>query len=356
MLRIYTYRIPFKKPFKTAKDVFKHREGLIISYSENDITAFGEIAPLPGFSEENLDQVREVLIMNKEHLEQAFLNGDAEQTIRLLEQIHQFPSLGFGLDTLLHDLKAKKRQMSLPQLLFEEQNHTISVNAVLPIAEKDDSLRQASKLISKGFQTLKIKVGHNFGKEIDLLNDLRTQFPVLNIRIDANQAWTTEEAILNLRNMEHLNIEYCEQPVSANDLTSLKEVKDAVNIPIAADESVRNKNLAHEVIQNNAADLIIIKPMLMGTFKNISVTKELADTHNIKVVFTTSLETAVGRSAVTALATGLASKNLAQGLSTGSFFRSDIGHNHWLEGAIIRYPEGQGTGISVHLDTLNELN
>jgi o-succinylbenzoate synthase len=207
MLRIYTYRIPFKKPFKTAKDVFKHREGLIISYSENDITAFGEIAPLPGFSEENLDQVREVLIMNKEQLEQAFLNGNAEQTIRLLEQIHQFPSLNFGLDTLLHDLKAKKRQMSLPQLLFEEQNHTISVNAVLPIAEKDDSLRQVSKLISKGFQTLKIKVGHNFGKEIDLLNDLRTQFPVLNIRIDANQAWTTEEAILNLRNMEHLNID-----------------------------------------------------------------------------------------------------------------------------------------------------
>jgi hypothetical protein len=94
----------------------------------------------------------------------------------------------------------------------------------------------------------------------------------------------------------------------------------------------------------------------MGTFKNISVTKELADTHNIKVVFTTSLETAVGRSAVTALATGLGSKNLAQGLSTGSFFRSDIGHNHWLEGSIIKYPEGQGTGISVHLDTLNELN
>ncbi|MDZ7756085.1 enolase C-terminal domain-like protein [Rhodohalobacter sp.] len=164
-------------------------------------------------------------------------------------------------------------------------------------------------MVSKeGYHTLKVKVGQNFEQEHEILTSLRSQFPDLKIRIDANQAWTTDEAIQHLSSLEALDIEYCEQPVKASDTSGLKKVTDSVKINVAADEAVRNKNAAEQLLVDKAADLLIIKPSLMGTFKNIFVTKQLADTHNIEVVFTTAMESAVGRSAISALAAGLASR------------------------------------------------
>lgn len=355
MLRIFSYRIPFKLPFKTAGQTFSHREGLIVSFTDSHVTAYGEIAPLPGFSMETLKQVREVLITNHSALDDAFYAGEADTFIEILDQIHHFPSLSFGLDTLNYDLQAKKQRVSLPQFLFEQFSSQIETNAVLSIQEKSTTLQQAQEFVDAGFSTLKLKVGKNFEHERSILTSLRKQFPKVKLRIDANQAWSVAEAIEQLKALESLDIEYCEQPVPADDISSLKEVSDQVSIPIAADESVGNKKIAEELIVKEAADLIIIKPMLMGTFRNISVTKQLADTHNIDVVCTTSMETAIGRSAVAALAAGLASKNKAQGLSTGSLLSSDVSDDHWLNTPVIKFSGGPGLGISVHLENLKEL-
>ncbi|MAO64425.1 MAG: o-succinylbenzoate synthase [Balneola sp.] len=355
MLHIFSYQLPFKKPFKTAGETFSHREGLILEYSENGIEAFGEVAPLPGFSEETIDQVREVLIMNREHLEQALRDEGATEFIALLEKIHQFPSLSFGLDTLYHDLQAKRKGVSLPAFLFNTYSKTIRTNAVIAIQQKEKSLIQANKLIDEGYTTIKLKVGRNFEQEVEILKALRSQFPELSIRIDANEAWSTDEAIRNLSTLESLDIEYCEQPVEAADLQGLKKVTDTVNINVAADESVRNKNAVEELLANKAADLLIIKPALMGTFKNIFVTKQLADTHNIEVVFTTAMESAVGRSAILALTSGLASQSRAQGLSTGSLLNDDITQDKWLDGSTIEIPEKPGLGITVQTNKIKEL-
>jgi len=357
MLRIFTYQLPYKKPFKTAGHEFTYREGLILNYSESGIEAFGEVAPLPGFSEESLDQVREILILNREHLEQALSNGEAEAFIQMLDQIHQCPSLTFGLDVLNSDLQAKKEGLSLPDFLFKEKGYRSEVesNAVLPISGKEETLDQANRLVGKGFRTLKIKVGRNFTLENEILIALRDAFPSINIRIDANQSWQTEEAIHNLQSLNALNIEYCEQPVPASDIKALREVREQVNIPIAADESARNKNTIVELIEDKAADLIIVKPMLLGSLQNIYVTNQLANTHGIGIVCTTSLETAVGRSAIAAIASGIASKNKAQGLSTGSLFNYDVGVENWLNSPVVQFPKQPGLGVSVHLNKLKEL-
>lgn len=355
MLRIFTYQIPFKKPFRTAGTTFSHREGIILNYSEQGIEAYGEVAPLPGFSEETLDQVREVLLLNRTNLQQALSDGQADEFIKLLDSIHQFPSLSFGLDTLNYDLQAKRKKLSLPEFLFNSYSDIIPTNAVLSIQHKEEILKQAAKLIEQGFNTLKVKVGENFEQEYEILRSLREQFPKLTIRIDANQAWGTEEAIQNLHTLQSLQIEYCEQPVAASDSQGLKKVTKAVKINVAADESVRNKKAAEELLVNKVANLLIFKPMLMGTFKNIFVTKQLADTHNTEVVFTSAMESAVGRSAIAGLSGGLASPNRAQGISTGSLFEEDLHTENWLDESEIRFPQKPGLGISVQLNRLKEL-
>lgn len=87
-------------------------------FSDGEIEAYGEVAPLPGFNTESLQQVETVLKMNKDYLDNSFSQGQAREVLNVLNQVHQFPSLSFGLDTLLHDYEAKKKGKSLVQHLL----------------------------------------------------------------------------------------------------------------------------------------------------------------------------------------------------------------------------------------------
>ncbi|MBD3615538.1 MAG: o-succinylbenzoate synthase [Gracilimonas sp.] len=356
MLKLYKYRIPFNTPFVVAGNKFSHREGVILVYKdrESGIEAYGEAAPLPGFSNESIEHVEEILKLNKEHLQETIKSGSGQETVQLLNQIHQFPSLSFGIDTLLYDLASKKSNKPLVEYLFPGFKGTIKCNGTLSIQEKSETLSKAQELINEGFHTLKVKVGRDFEKELAILKALRLQFPEIEIRIDANQAWTVKEAIANLQTLEPLNIEYCEQPVSKFDLMDLKQVTDSSIIPIAADESVRNKKSIEELSKAKAAKLVVLKPMLLGTFNDIFVTKEVADTHNIETIFTTSLESAVGQAATAAISAGLGNYNRAQGLATGTFLKQNVVSDSWLNKPEIRFPNTTGLGISLHLEGLKE--
>lgn len=355
MLEAYTYRLPFKQPFRTAGNEFTHREGIVLIYREDDIEAYGEIAPLPGFSDESLEQVIEVLKVNRNHLEESIGSGDGKQTLNLLNQIHRFPSLSFGLDTLLHDLEAKRAGKPLGKYLFPDFPKTVKANATLSVQEPDQVISRAKELVDQGYSTLKIKVGKDFNSELKLLQDLRNQFPDIALRIDANQSWEKDEAIQNLKALNSLNIEYCEQPVHKDNPAEMAAVQKVVKTPLAADESLRNKKDADELSELKAGRLFIFKPALLGTFDTIFVTKRTADTHNIEVVVTTMLESTVGRAMTAILAAGLGSQSRAHGLATGGLLDDDISRDTWMNQPEIKFPEKTGLGISLDMEGLKKL-
>ncbi len=355
MLHYYTYHIPFSSPFKTAAGTFSHREGIILVFKTAHTEAYGEIAPLPGFSDETLEEVTQVLLTIHAYLQEALQAGTAKQLLNVLDQIHDFPSLSFGLDTLIHDLEAKKAQKPLGAFLFEQFPSTISSNATLSIQQPESMLEKAELLVNEGFTTLKVKVGADFEEEQKALETLRRHFSDVSIRIDANQSWSKEEAIQNLNALKSLNIEYCEQPVPKNETDALAEIASVSPVPIAADESIRNTEQAKKLIEEKAAHFFILKPMLLGSFKKNFVTKHLADTLYIESVFTTSLGMGVAQATTAILAAGLANPNRAQGLATGKLLSADICSDSWLNKPIIRFPETPGLGITLHKKGLKRI-
>ena len=355
MLKYFKYRIPFKKSFKTSAGEFNTRQGVVLAFKQDGIQAFGEVAPLPGFSAETFDQVSLVLKQNKKHLEQAFLNDEAKQIITVLDQIHQFPSLSFGLDTLWHDFQSKKENKSLAQYLFGSTNPSVKCNTTIGIQSNKAMVSHVQEKKDEGFDTFKLKVGVDFVKEKSALEFIRKTYPDIKLRIDANQAWDKKEAVKNLTSIEHLNIEYCEQPVSAADISELMWVKDRTEIKIAADESLGNKKLARELISQNSCDVIIIKPALLGLFENINVTKELADTHNMEVVFTTSLDGIIGRRTSAVLASGLGTKKFAHGLATGTLLNDKQVHTENIVNGSYLIPGTRGIGNLIDLTFLEEI-
>ncbi len=355
MLRYFKYIIPFKKPFKTASGEFSTRKGIVLVFESEGIQALGEVSPLPGFSVETLEQAEVILQQNKNFLEKAFLNDDVSQIITILDQIHQFPSLSFGLDTLWHDFQSKKENKSLEEYLFGTSNSSIKCNSTIGIQPKEAMLSHIEEKKKEGFDTFKLKVGVDFINEKSALEFIRKTYPDINLRIDANQAWHKETAVKYLTSIEHLNIEYCEQPVPSKDIDGLKWVKERTEIKIAADEALGNKNLAFELINKNSCDIIIIKPALMGLFENINVTKELADTHNMEVVFTTSLDGIIGRKTTAVLASGLGTKAFAHGLVTGSLLEEQGIQTEIIKNGSYLIPMNPGIGNSINITLLEEI-
>jgi o-succinylbenzoate synthase len=255
-----------------------------------------------------------------------------------------------------NQFKSKKAGISMAEFLFKDTYRTkVETNATLSITDIESNLQQAENFIKNGFQTLKIKVGIDFNKEFELLYRLRDLFPKINIRIDANQAWDFNEAVDNLKSCEKLNIEYCEEPLLKEKNHLLSQLKGKVKINLAADESFRNKMDANQLIGKNAVDTFILKPMMFGSFSEINVTKQLADSHYISVVFTTSLESTIGRTVSAILASGWGANKYAHGLSTGSLFKHDLGKNKEENSSFFRIPEKPGLGIDLNFNRLKEI-
>ena len=260
MLSYYAFKIPFTSPFRISNQTLNTRNGIYLVFDTGDFRAYGEIAPLPGFSKETIHQVVAVLLENQRNLEQAILKNEVEQFISILDSIHNFPSLSFGLDLLMLDLKSKECSKSLFSMFTDKDPKKPNVNGAIGVLDVESSIAKVQSIIQEGINTLKIKVGVDQTKEMEVIGAIRKRFPKATIRIDANQAWTPKNALRNLELFEAYDIEYCEQPVSKYDIKGLKKVKNEASIPIAADESALGFNEAKLLIEEHACDVIILKP------------------------------------------------------------------------------------------------
>lgn len=354
MLSYYAYKIPFKKPFQISNLILEKRNGILLVYDDGEYQAYGEVAPLPGFSKESIEDVLTVLLENQKNLEFALSNNNADQLISILDTIHNFPSLSFGLDTLMLDLNSKKDDTLISELLFTAFQPP-SVNGTISIQNVSESLQQAKALLADGVNTLKIKVGINHQQERRVIAALRENHPTLKIRIDANQAWDIPNAIQKLKDLAEFEIEYCEQPVSEHDIHALKKVRESVPIPIAADEAVRSFQKAKELIDAKACDLLILKPSLFGRIKNCTLTQEWAHSKNIEIVLTTIFDTIVGRTMTAILASGLGSKKYAHGLGTGRFLNEPYHSQNEIKKGFFLLPTHPGVMKNIDLSYFKKI-
>jgi len=327
----YQYRLPFKKPFITGGETYHCREGVILKLQKDGITAYGEAAPLPGFSAFKLDKVISQIYMNRTAIKNIF-RCEYPQTIaeNFYSEHSIIPSLCFGIDTLIYDFLSQQKQLPLADFLFDQHRSTIPINAIISSGGSPrELLKQAQFFVEEGYSTLKFKVDNSFDFQFEGLKKIRNKYPGIRLRVDANQSWSVREAINNLNRLKSIDTEYCEEPLAEFSLNALKKIYEKTSAPIALDESVnRIKNLSAFLPYISA---IIIKPMVIGNFSKLFATKRLLDDHVITTVITTSLESGIGRLMTATLASGLGSSQTAHGLDTGSLLTLDV----WKDGTYI---------------------
>lgn len=284
---------------------------------------FGEAAPLPGFSSENLQDTRVHIERYIDDWPELFGTDHSIQQLQahyLTEEIP--PALQFSLDSLAYQLEAQEAKKSLGSFLFEDDVSKLAVNGLVSLVDNDDPLSSVQKMTARGFQTIKCKIGANFDREKEVLIQIRNRFPELHIRLDANRAWTLEEADDHLQMLESVGIEYCEEPLRHPTAEKYNRLSRQISLPLALDESV-NKNQHWESLLPYCS-VLIIKPMMIGSFAKLFAIRQQAQQNGCRLVFTSSLESSIGRTVTAVLASGLGSADYAHGLNTGTLLAQDI--------------------------------
>jgi L-alanine-DL-glutamate epimerase-like enolase superfamily enzyme len=151
-----------------------------------------------------------------------------------------------------------------------------------------------------------------------------------------------------IRALETYELEFVEQPVSPGNVEDLMHVREAVSTPIAADEDITDFDAVRRVLQLGAAQILVLKPMVVGGLSPARQIIELAQVAGAAVIVTTTIDAGVGVAAALHLAATLPHGSLACGLATGELLVSDLlVHPLAVRDGEMLLPEAPGLGIAV---------
>jgi o-succinylbenzoate synthase len=214
----------------------------------------------------------------------------------------------------------------------------IPVNGTIPATNDKKTI---DELIAsyEGVKSFKVKVGENLAEDIVRLARIRSLGRKVNIRIDVNGLWSVEQALTNLYAFyEEIGpFEYVEQPCAT--LEELRELKDKIKIPlkIAVDEIIRKADDPFSLNLVGAADVLMLKVQPLG---GITRSIAIANHHQLPVVVSSALESAVGIGYGLELAAAITTLSYDCGLATGALFTEDVARRTINNGAISLSADG----------------
>lgn len=254
--------IELKTPFKTALRETSHVEFVRVHVEdENGHVGIGEAPATKAITGEDI----EIILNSIESVREQFLNITCKEALELL---HSTCSIGSSakaaLDMAFISLHVKQENRSLAEYFCIEDFTPIKTDVTISLNSAEVMLQDAKKAYGEGRYILKVKVGSDVLHAVDVIRKIAKELLHVQILVDANQAWTLEDSLIFIKNMQDVKIELIEQPVIAADLGGLKKITEASDIPILADEAVFTLEDVKKVIESKSADMINIKLMKCG--------------------------------------------------------------------------------------------
>jgi o-succinylbenzoate synthase len=314
----------------TAHGVYRERSGFLLSVRDADgVVGLGDVAPLPGFSPEALEDVRAqwhaiegevagwIAPATREQL------GDMSSSFERLTA--GFPSLRFGLESALADLASRRAGISLGKWLCEDAADEAEVNALLVGDDPLTLAGQATSASAGGFRTFKMKVAiGSVRHDLERVAAVREAAPDANLRLDANEGWTESEAEEVFPLLREFDPEFVEQPLPVGQAALAHRLSTKFNLPLALDEEVNNSTDAMRLIADRICDGVVLKPMVLGGLLMSLSLAQTARQAGLKVIFTSTWESDVGLAATLHLACASGLVAAACGLSTAGMIAEGL--------------------------------
>lgn len=317
--RYSTIDFQFKFPAGTSRGVLLHKPSSFLILEKDGFTGIGECSTIPNLSVDP----QESYYTKLDEVCRLFNSGCKPDSIDL----SAYPSIAFGMETSLLDLKAKGSK-KLFTSKFTDGESFIQINGLVWMGDKEFMQKQIREKISSGYHCIKLKVGAiDFETELEILSGIRQQFTPTDIelRLDANGAFSPNDALEKLEKLSRFDIHSIEQPIRQGQYDAMAEVCRKSPIPIVLDEELIGLKSADKesVLERIKPAYIILKPSLLGGFAESEEWIRLAEKLNVGWWITSALEANVGLNAI-AQWTSILNSTMPQGLGTGQLYHNNI--------------------------------
>jgi O-succinylbenzoate synthase len=220
---------------------------------------------------------------------------------------------------------------------------SVAINGTIPALNDPEALKAIVDSFP-GLNTFKVKVGNNLVEDLARVNAIRQLRPNAKVRIDVNGLWSVVQAEEFLSSVGE--VEYVEQPCAT--LEELRELKAQTSVKIVGDEILRKASNPFDIDLSGAIDFLMLKVQPLGGIKRAQA---IAEHHNLPIVVSSALESAVGINYGLMLAASFKEMNFDCGLGTGSLLAADVAHLPIVDGKIeISEFEPQLDGLDVAPD------
>ncbi len=314
------YLLEFKRPSGTSRGIMTEKETWFIILEENGKKGIGECGILRGLSADDREDYEEKLkwACNNIHL------GETALWNALLE----FPSIQFGIEMAFLSLQNENPFILFPSD-FTKNKASIVINGLVWMGESTFMKQQIEEKLANGFNCIKLKIGAiDFNKELELLQFIRSHFSAeeIEIRVDANGAFSSMEALDKLKQLNQFQLHSIEQPIKKGNVSEMARLCEQTPFPIALDEEligVFSFKEKEKLLQKIKPQYIILKPSFVGGFRGTQEWITLAEKYNIGWWITSALESNIGLNAI-AQWTFTLNSNMPQGLGTGALYTNNI--------------------------------
>jgi len=324
--KFHQYILNFKQPSGTSRGVLNTKETYFIEIFEDDKKGIGECSLFRGLSFDDDDDYEDAL-------EWACRNINLKLE-ELQEELINHPSIIFGIEQALLNLEYQG-DLYFPSD-FTDGKDSIKINGLIWMGNSDFMQSQIKEKLENDFTCIKLKIGTDWDSEKEILKSLRQKFPKekIELRVDANGAFSPEQAKIVLQELADLDIHSIEQPIEAGNWEAMAELCKNTPTPIALDEEligVLNFESKKDLLKEINPQYIILKPSLIGGFSGSDEWINLAEKNNIGWWITSALESNIGLNAI-AQYTYTKKNPMPQGLGTGSLFTNNFETPLFLEG------------------------
>ena len=284
ILQLVELGIPLHHRFSNSRAAISERRVVLVGITEDGITGWGEAAPFPGYTPETVEDVWEALA--------------AGGTGVLRGSRTEIPATASAaLEQARTDLAARRDGIPLWSYLGGTGRPSMACAAVGIQESPARLVVRVERMIEAGARQVKIKVEP--GRDVDHVRAVRERFPGLTVAADANGSYRPGDTAL--AELDDLGLAYLEQPLPAVDLEGHAGLRRRCVTPICLDEAATTAQAVERIIQQEAADLVSLKPGILGPARTLRAI-EMLSSASVGVKIGGLVETSVGRAHALALA------------------------------------------------------